>query len=264
VPINHSQFHDIERGRRRIAGLPSLIAFAYIIFAQGSATLIGRADEASPPRIDAKTALEKFNSLIGGWRGVGMPKRGSTRGAWKEQATWVWDFNKGRTALQYKVDKGTLIRQATLTFDASTSSYRLNAQFVDGTKRNYTGQLADAKLTLQSSADDSGQRHAIIVTRLNEKRTLVLYQKRTRGATRYRRVAEVGYTRQGTRLAQTGSSGPKCVVTGGEGTSQVSYQGKEYYVCCSGCRQAFEDDPEGIIAAYKQRLAKTKAESPKR
>src|SRR5688572_29250570 len=39
--------------------------------------------------VDAKTALAEFNSLIGKWRGVGMPKRNSQDGAWFETAEWV-------------------------------------------------------------------------------------------------------------------------------------------------------------------------------
>ena len=66
-------------------------------------------------------------------------------------------------------------------------------------------------------------------------------------------MAEVGYTREGTRLADSDSTGPECVVTGGLGTIPVSYNGKTYYVCCSGCKQAFDADPEGILAEFAQR-----------
>ncbi|MCB9949391.1 MAG: YHS domain-containing protein [Planctomycetaceae bacterium] len=36
------------------------------------------------------------------------------------------------------------------------------------------------------------------------------------------------------------------------------YKGKTYYVCCTGCKQAFEDDPEGIIAAAEERIRKAR------
>ena len=41
--------------------------------------------------------------------------------------------------------------------------------------------------------------------------------------------------------------GIECIVSGGKGTIPVSYNGKTYYVCCSGCRDAFKDDPEKFI-----------------
>lgn len=42
----------------------------------------------------------------------------------------------------------------------------------------------------------------------------------------------------------------ECIISGGLGTIQVSYQGKSYWVCCTGCKAAFEEDPESWIAEY--------------
>jgi YHS domain-containing protein len=36
----------------------------------------------------------------------------------------------------------------------------------------------------------------------------------------------------------------------------VLYKGKTYYVCCSGCRDAFKDDPEKYIKEFEERKAK--------
>jgi YHS domain-containing protein len=93
---------------------------------------------------------------------------------------------------------------------------------------------------------------------LNDKRMLILFEQRRQSQTFYTRVAEVGYTRQGESLA-SGSTGPECVVTGGKGTIKVSYKGETYYVCCTGCQQAFEADPEGTLADYRKELAERKA-----
>ena len=79
-----------------------------------------------------------------------------------------------------------------------------------------------------------------------------------KGKSSFRRVAEIGYTRKGKSLASNGPSGPECVVTGGAGTIRVSYKGKTYFVCCSGCQQAFNDDPEGVLADYRARLEEEK------
>jgi YHS domain-containing protein len=40
-------------------------------------------------------------------------------------------------------------------------------------------------------------------------------------------------------------------VTGGLGTMTVSYEGKTYYVCCSGCRDEFKADPKKYIAEWE-------------
>jgi YHS domain-containing protein len=42
-----------------------------------------------------------------------------------------------------------------------------------------------------------------------------------------------------------------CVVSGGLGKIQVSYKGETFWVCCSGCADAFKDNPEKYIAEFK-------------
>ena len=76
-------------------------------------------------------------------------------------------------------------------------------------------------------------------------------------------MAGIGYTRSGTRLA-TANIGPLCIVTEGKGTSKVSYKGKTYWVCCSGCRDAFLDDPEGVLADARDRAAEKKKKASKK
>lgn len=205
-----------------------------------------------------KRALARFNSLIGGWRGVGMPRRNSTRGAWIESADWAWDFSDGKTAIRYVVKNGKQLQSAWLTFDPHKKMYHLDATFSGKTERRYSGEIAGKKLVLTSAAGKDGYVYRLTINRLNEKRTLVLHERRRAKATQFFRVAEVGYTRNGTSLAVAGADGPECVVTGGKGTIRVSYKGKTYYVCCSGCKQAFEDDPEGVLADYRKRLAERK------
>ena len=55
----------------------------------------------------------------------------------------------------------------------------------------------------------------------------------------------------------------ECVVTGGIGNITVSYQGQTYYVCCTGCKDLFEEDPAGVLAEYKERVAKRLKEPKK-
>ncbi len=49
-----------------------------------------------------------------------------------------------------------------------------------------------------------------------------------------------------------------CVVTGGLGKIAVTYKGQTYYVCCSGCKDAFEENPEKILKEFEARKAKKK------
>jgi len=231
---------------------------AFVAVAALLAVLAAHADDAAekPDVVAEKAALAAFNGLIGDWRGAGQLKRGSNQGAWTETAEWVWDFSNG-VAIDYAVADGQYAKSARLTYDLDAMQYRLVLTLPDDATRTYTGAVEKDKLILESAAE-AGEIHRLTLTQLNEKRTLVLFEKRKEVQKTWQRVAEVGYTREGTRLAGDDSSGPECVVTGGLGTIPVSYKGKTYYVCCSGCRQAFDADPEGILADYAARKQEEK------
>jgi len=56
-------------------------------------------------------------------------------------------------------------------------------------------------------------------------------------------------------VAQSDNPGPKCIVSGGLGTMSVSFDGKNYPVCCSGCAAAFNDDPQRWLSRLKSNAA---------
>ena len=215
-----------------------------------------RATPTAEARQTQRTALEPFQTLVGGWRGVGQPKRGSNVGAWSETAEWLWDL-KGEQgpALCVEFAGGKQLQSARLWFDPDKKEYVLEGKLADDEVRRMTGVRTGNRLVLESKAEDQTV-HQVTLTLLNDKRTLLLYQTRTSRATQFTRVAEVGYTRAGTRLAEAGVTGRECIVTGGLGTIQVEYKGKMYWVCCTGCREAFVDDPEGVLAEAAARVKK--------
>jgi YHS domain-containing protein len=220
-----------------------------------AAVLLAAPQATDPSAKAAKEALSPFNSLIGGWRGTAQPRRGSAAGSWRESAEWVWDFTGKTPAIRYVVSDGKLLKSARITFDPKANLFRASVKLADGGTRGYAGKFDDDHLILTSEPDAKGEISRITVTRLNEKRTIVLFEKRRATSRSPLRVAEVGYTREGTRLAVEGGDGPECVVTGGKGTIAINYKGETYYVCCSGCKQAFNENPEKILAEYKQRVA---------
>ncbi|HVV99141.1 MAG TPA: YHS domain-containing protein [Planctomycetaceae bacterium] len=219
------------------------------------------ADETAAPSHDKEAcqeALSQFNGLIGKWRGAAQPTRGSTKGAWTEKAEWIWDVKKDAVSLRYDIEDGQQLKSARLSYRPDNKQYRLHATFADDTERDYTGTLTGNKLVLES-AEDQGKVYRIGITLLNEKRTLVLLEQRPANSDRFARIVEVGYTRDGTSLAVEGQDGPECIVTGGKGTMSTVYKGKTYWFCCTGCRDAFNDDPDGIIAEAAARAEKKKA-----
>ncbi|WP_010581891.1 YHS domain-containing protein [Schlesneria paludicola] len=204
-------------------------------------------------------ALHDFQVLIGGWRGIGQPKRGSQQGAWQERADALWELKPQSHGIRWNIESGKLWKSALFGFDDAKKQYTLSVTLQDDSTRTYRGKLDEKRLIFESEADENKDIHRVTLTPMNENRVILLMEKRPEPQSFYTRVAEIGYQRDGTRLATAGNSGPECVVTGGLGTIKVSYMGKSYYVCCTGCRDAFNDDPEGVLADYRKRKAEESA-----
>ncbi len=223
------------------------------------------AADSTNSRSASQKALKRFNPLIGNWRGVGQPRRGSARGAWSEKAEWTWEFDKKKNSVgvRYKSTGTKLLADGIFGYDPGSKQFTLTATFADKTRRRYTGRAdAAGTLILESEPDKKNLVYRLTIRQLNPKRTLVLHERRQARSKFFTRVAGIGYTRSGTRLAAA-NTGPLCIVTEGRGTSKVTYKGKTYWVCCSGCRDAFLEDPEGILAEAKKREAERKRKKAK-
>ena len=150
-------------------------------------------------------------------------------------------------------EAGKLWKSAVLSYADTAQLYTLKTTLLDDSTRTYQGTLDQKRLVLESAPEVlTTDIHRLTMTFLSENRLTMLFEKRPEQQSFYTRVAEIGYQRDGTRLAAIGSGGPVCLVTGGAGTLPVVYQGKTYYVCCTGCRDAFHDDPAGTLAEYEK------------
>ncbi|MDX1963628.1 MAG: hypothetical protein SFX18_10770 [Pirellulales bacterium] len=233
------------------------------------------ASEQSP---QAKLALAPLQTLVGEWKGVGLPKRGSNVGAWGETAACAWSFTPDQTALRLELTDGKYFSQLLITPGEKPDQFMIAGTLPDGktiedyaATRDKEGTLvllrktAEQPTTTAAQPPDQPQKQPadnppptdrparITIKTLAEGDRLVVLYERAAGK-QFSRLAEVGLTRLGGNFAK-GAAGPECIVTGGLGTIEVSYQGKTYFVCCTGCKEAFEEDPAGIIAEY---LAKKK------
>ncbi len=232
-----------------------------------AARLAGAADGTAQTARD-KQALAPLQAFVGQWRGVGQPKRGSNQGAWTEATDWAWRFDDGRAELvaeladdkyyaRFRLQPGdapgrfVLLAEPTGTDGAATAGQR------------FSGSREGDSLVMTDDAAPA-DRPARIAMRLvaGGDRLLVLYEKRA-GQQSFARLAEVGSTRKGSSFAKNAASGPECVVTGGLGTIAVEHAGKKYYVCCTGCRDLFNEDPESVLAEYRARKAAEREEKNK-
>src|SRR5207302_6657692 len=105
-------------------------------------------------------------------------------------------------------------------------------------------------LTAEGPAAEGVRR--LTLTPLHDTRFLLLLEGQDPDTGTFHRLGEVGYTRQGVAFA-AGESYPLCIVTEGRGTIQVQYKGKTYWVCCTGCKELFDEDPEAVLAEAKAR-----------
>ncbi len=224
-----------------------------------------RADE-NPQLAADKGALAPLQTYVGQWRGVGLPKRGSNQGAWTELTEWSWHFADGRAELVATLDRDKYFARLQIKPGDAPETFVVLGTIADGTEDatlRFEGRLRDGVLIAVSQAANSDEPARITVRLVaGGDRMLVLYEKRLGEAT-FGRLAEVGSTRKGSGFAKTAASGPECVVTGGLGTIAVEFQGKTYYVCCGGCRDLFNDDPDGVLADYRERKAAERARKAK-
>jgi YHS domain-containing protein len=206
-------------------------------------------------------ALKAYAPLVGSWRGVGQVQRGRVRGAWTESADWAWKLTSNSAGLEITVKKGKYLERGVLRAGKAPGTFVLEATLADGTSRTFAGAAGDKKtlvLTADVKAPAGGVRR-VSINPLHDNRLLVLLEAEDPESHIFSRLGEVGYSREGVAFA-SGDSYPLCIVTEGRGTTQVSYMGKTYWVCCSGCRDQFKDDPESVLA---EAAAREKAKAKK-
>jgi hypothetical protein len=226
-----------------------------LLFLVGACSPALTADQ--PPR-SPKEALQPFNDLIGSWRGTGQPegsRADKQRGFWTETLSWEWQFKGADAWLKVEFDKGKHWSKGELRFVADKNIYRFTAQTPAGDSLAFEGELKDKVLTLERNDEKKKETQQLVFSLLHSNRVLYRYQVRTAAGRGFNRLYQVACTKEGVSFA-AGDGKPECVVSGGLGTIRVSHKGKDYYVCCSGCRDAFKEDPEKYIKEYEEKKAK--------
>jgi YHS domain-containing protein len=213
-----------------------------------------RLEDAASPR----EALKGLNILIGEWKGTGQPE-GSLRekqaGFWTEGMAWTWHFKGDDAWLSVAFDQGKYFKSGTLRFVPDKKLYRLTLKTSADAEQVFEGKLDDKTLTLERDGDAAGEKQRLVFKLFHDNRFVYRFEKKRAGRTSFARVYEVGATRKGVPFA-AGDATPECIVSGGKGTMTVTYKGQTYHVCCSGCREAFQDNPEKYIKEFNEKKGK--------
>ena len=250
------------RRARVSSGVGLLAALGVVAAAAAAVRAADDKDKVAPGRCADQEALKAYAPLVGSWRGVGQVERYRARGAWMESADWAWKLTSDSAGLEITVKKGRYLKAGVLRPCKAPSTFVFEATLADGTSRTFAGAAAGDRKPLVLTADAkalAGGVRRVSITPLHDTRLLVRLEAEDPERHTFSRLGEVGYTREGVTFA-AGESYPLCIVTEGRGTIQVSYKGKTYWVCCSGCRDLFNDNPEAVLAeAAERETAKAKA-----
>jgi hypothetical protein len=214
-------------------------------------------------------ALRPLQVLLGRWNGT-------SRKAQLDQPSWSWDLQTepNQPALVMTSEKGSLVRQARLTYSLDQQQFVLTLTPPTGPARTLVGTYAEPvadvpgdddklqrtfKLVAQEPASTAGEQWQVALHQLENNRYLLELDRR-RGDGPFQRVDTVHTQREGTSFALSDSDyGDRtCIISQGLGTIAVSYKGQSYWVCCTGCQAAFEEDPERWIAKWQARQAAMK------
>jgi hypothetical protein len=221
------------------------------------ATAVPRNSRQSP-----REALRAFNHFIGSWKGTGIPegtREEKERGLWEETMSWGWRFKGEDAWLTVTITKGKHFVRGQLRYLPDENLYRLTLETTGKESVAFTGRLTDRRLTLDRTDPKTKEGQRLVFSLLHSNRFLYAYEVKPSDRTAFTRVYRVGATKKGVPFASADAQ-PECVVSGGLGTIKVSYQGKTYHVCCSGCRAEFNENPAKYVKEYEAKKAKQSKE----
>jgi hypothetical protein len=223
--------------------------------------VIGAAAPADDSPAEArKAALQQLNDYIGAWKGTGgpdKPRPGPSDPTWSETITWAWRFKGDDAWLTFDVKNGKHLAGGEVRYQPAKKLYLLTAFDARKQKLDFEGRL-DPKgyLVFERVEKSNGETQQLTMNSAADGvRFVYRYATKPKGGTLFNRQYLVGATKEGEAFGESPKKN-ECVVTGGLGTIAVSYKGETFYVCCSGCRDAFNDDPAKYVKEFKEKHKK--------
>ncbi|MDA1232049.1 MAG: hypothetical protein O2856_14845 [Planctomycetota bacterium] len=215
--------------------------------------------------------LQPLQILLGQWRGTTRRDYEDFKAV--DNHEWVWDLrsNPNQPALTIKSDKSPYIKTARVTWDTQQNRFTMTVADPTGVTKEFAGDFSepvheivgsDDKLHKvfrlefnQTESGDDSELWQFAFAQQENNRYLLEIAKR-RGKAAFSRFDTVSTQREGTSFAvsDTGYAERTCIISEGLGTTEVTYKGRSYWVCCSGCKAAFEEDPETWIARAAKKV----------
>jgi hypothetical protein len=224
------------------------------------------------PRMEVIAGLQPLQTLLGKWRGTTRKEVGDFKGV--DEPDWIWDLRTERDqpALVMTTDHANYFKTARLTWLRDERQFRLTATDADGRNRVFEGDFSEPVEEFQEAGTKVQKKFKLLLTEKpggTERWQLVLNQQNNdryllelskARANSFLRFDTVGHQREGTSFAKNDEDygEKKCIISEGLGTMALTYKGKTYWVCCTGCKAAFEEDPESWIRDAEKKKAMKK------
>jgi YHS domain-containing protein len=233
--------------------LSALAVFAAGILGLTAMSGIAQPDKKVKPEDQAKVkkALQEVQDFIGLWNLEGTQKIGAKTEAWKEKVSWGWKFKDGNAwiTVDFNEGKGKYFVSGELKYDLSAKDKKkyiltLTPAGKGEMPQVFEGDYDKGSLKVERKDAKTGDVYRITMNTAAEgARFAMKYEKQDGGKGLFGSLHAMTGTKDGASFAG-GTKKPECIVSGGSANIPVSYNGKTYYVCCSGCRDEFNAAPE--------------------
>jgi ribosomal protein L24E len=234
-----------------------LLALGLVIGLFGLATTI----PAAPAELEKKKeALRELQDFIGSWKvNVQTKKKAGPRDPfWEEKVQWGWKFKGNDCWLTIAFTGGKFLKSGEVRYLADKKKYELTGVPVEGKdKLVFLGELKDDKLVFERTDPRTKEVQRFRMNTAAEGIRLAYnVERRAESGTIWKLEYTAAGNKEGKSLGGKKTKGPECVVSGGLGTMTVSYNGETFYVCCSGCADAFKENPKKYVDEYKKAKGK--------
>ncbi len=202
---------------------------------------------------EAKEALKALQDYIGEWKGSGQPQKGPL---WKETVNWGWRFKGNDSWLTVEFKGSKTYKGGEVRYLADKERYQLTLTDAADKKLVFLGELKNNYLTFERTDPASKEVQRLIMNIAGDgARFIYRVERKAQGTTLWKKEYLVACTKEGESLGAKEKK-QECVVSGGLGTMPVTYKGETFYVCCSGCRDAFNENPEKYIKEFRAKKKK--------
>jgi hypothetical protein len=206
-------------------------------------------------------AFQPLQLLIGTWNGGGSPegtREEKQKGHWSEKLDCSMKFKDKECWITLQFEKGKFYRSGEIRPGKEANTFTLQLITLEEKKWDFSGSLKEKALVFERTDPESKEFQRLTFSLLHDNRITYRLDVRPAGKTFFNKIWTVGATKDGEEFSSLGFSERECVVSGGRGTSTVTYQGKSYYVCCSGCRDEFNANPAKYVAEFEKKRAEAK------